>query len=225
MNLIKMLLIFLCSVSVLFGDVIILESGKTINCEIISEDSDIITVKDSDGIVQKIPKHIIVEISRGEAVKIHSLSQSRKPTNQYYSVSLGYGNSFGGFGISSQRRNGFISYHTGIGYFPFSSIAEMGEDIVMWEVGLKFFILNNLYIDLQFGDLGAECFETYDWYGDVIESTQYTLWGPSILVGADLFVNDSFGFILAFGVSKNMVETELLSEYMGAIDLGIIFKL
>lgn len=226
MNYLKTILILITLCPLLLGDIIILDTGKTINCEIISEDSDIITVKDSDGIVQKIPKHMIAEISRGGISSSHSVPQTQKPTNQYFTASLGYGNSYGGFGISTQRRNGFIAYHTGIGYFPFSSVADMGEDIVMFEVGLKFYIINNLYLDLQFGEIGAQCYELYDYYGDVIESNQYTLWGPSILIGADLFLNDIFGFNLAIGVSKNLEKPELLGmEYMGAIDLGLTFKL
>ncbi len=114
----------------------------------------------------------------------------------------------------------------GVGYFP--APFDFAEDVFLFSIGFKTYVPNSgLYLDFQFGSFGVEAkeFTHSSYYYSFTESSQETLYGPSILLGGDWF-GQNIGFNAAIGVSYNMVEIEWVEmKYMLAGDIGFIIML
>ncbi len=138
---------------------------------------------------------------------------------KYFSIAMGYGNSYGSRGIRLQGRIGGavgVGFHGGIGYFP-SILGSRAS--ILGSGGVKFFPTKCLYIDAQFGAFNVG--KQYDYY-----YTQYykrIIYGPSFLVGGDWFLDENFGFNGALGLSFNVGNSYFSTVFLG-IDLGFFVK-
>jgi hypothetical protein len=147
---------------------------------------------------------------------------------QYSSISLGYGNSYGGGGVKFEYRFGTIAIHAGIGYFPPPS--DYAKATVLFSGGVKFFISNkDFYLDIQFGTFGSEARKVslYTSFFTTTEVDQKTLYGPSILLGNTVWFSNSIGLNGAIGASYNMVKIEWTdkAKVLFALDLGLTIRM
>lgn len=165
-------------------------------------------------------------VSFGLAV-VHAEIPQKYPS---FSLGLGYGNSYGGLGVCGQVDfTEMIALHAGAGYFP--AIEEPAEDTLLFGAGITFYPKMELdpfklYVDLQFGGIGVEARQWIDWWGD-IEREQKTLWGISILGGAEIWLSDNFALDAALGLSLNLTKVEWVEEEVNvlvALDAGIMVR-
>jgi hypothetical protein len=163
-----------------------------------------------------------------------SASQSQEAKTEYSThISIGYGNSFGGFGLCVQGDiSEYMALHAGGGYFPLSKVYSNAKDMFMASGGAKVYLMKKsatrFFLDVQFGMLGGEYNETTEY---LASSTRYTkgqkaLYGPTALLGLEIFLgNGAFGFVFAGGASYNLAEIEWKEvKVLGAIDLGIVIR-
>jgi hypothetical protein len=141
--------------------------------------------------------------------------------NTYGSISFGYGNSYGGFGLRLQGRFGRLlgfGIHGGVGYFPFNGGGVLASG------GLKFFYYKGMYLNGQYGLIGVETHQTYSNYNghSSYSYSKSTLQGLSILIGGDWIFGRHVGINAAVGYSK--VFNSLLMGSTIAIDLGLNIK-
>jgi hypothetical protein len=157
---------------------------------------------------------------------IHAEVPQKYPS---FSLGLGYGNSYGGIGVCGQvDLTEMFALHAGAGYFP--AIEEPAEGTLLFSGGITFYPKLDAdpfkpYIDLQFGGIGIEAREWIYWWG--VESEQKTLWGISILGGAEIWLSDDFALDAALGLSLNLTEVEWVEEEVNvlvALDAGIIVR-
>jgi len=142
--------------------------------------------------------------------------QIRKQDN-YFSVAVGAGNSYGGLGLSLQYLmpgNLRLGIHGGAGYFPING------DNYFFNGGIKLYFWDYLYSDLQFGRFGVYSETYYDQYiGYITDSS--IMYGPSLLIGYDWYFADHFGLNLAAGASYDI---DVYKNITYALDLGLIFR-
>jgi len=149
----------------------------------------------------------------------------------YFALGFGFGNSYGCFGVCGQvGLTEMVALHAGVGYFP--AIEEPVEDTLLFSTGVTFYPKMDLepfkpYVDLQFGGIGVEAREWIDWWG-YIEREQKTLWGISILGGAEIWLFDNnLGLDAGLGLSLNLTEIEWVEEkgyIFLALDAGIMVR-
>lgn len=142
------------------------------------------------------------------------IKQSRYQGN-YFSIGLGGGNSYGGFGLELQYMTPGkmkLGIHGGAGYLPFG-----GDPSFLYSGGIKLYFWNYLYLDLQFGAFGV--------YGKVNSNSslnEYSLmYGPSLLIGYDWYFSNHFGLNVAVGGSYDL---DVYKNFTIAADLGFIFR-
>lgn len=212
----------------LTAEIIILDNGTRISGKIINEDKKNYYLLDSDGIERTIPKMMVVEVRMKETSEDNQqnyLNQTKSENDfkNYTSISLGYGNSYGGLGARLQHKFNKLAIHAGCGYFP--APIEFADPAILFSGGLKLYLPNNqLYFDVQFGSFGIYAEEQYDYYGGY-ETRQETLYGPSLLFGGDWMIGDNIGLNGALGASYNSVEMEWIDiTILLAIDLGFYIK-
>ena len=154
-------------------------------------------------------------------------------------LSLGYGTSYGGFGICAEYRGtSQITGHAGIGYFPAKSATgeEFVNNRIMGAAGIRVYLLSQqrqsrrFYLDAQFGAVGVAAKYMGVYYGTdyFYEEKQQLLFGPSALIGMKFVVNpeqkgNRFFFDVAFGVTviTNNPEWSPLSDVVATLDLGL----
>jgi len=162
---------------------------------------------------------------------IHSISKNGENENEdkyfslkknnYFSTAIGYGNSYGGFGIREDfrigRKLGF-GVHAGAGYFPFNGGGFLAS------IGGKVYLYKALYINVQYGYVGIERIEqdSYGWNYSYHKEEKYTLHGPSVLCGGDWIFGKTFGFNAALGITK--VQNSTLFDIVATLDIGFIIK-
>lgn len=155
--------------------------------------------------------------------------------NNYFSMALGYGTSYGGLGLRLQGRVGGvvgIGFHGGVGFFP-AKASGFDKNYVFYNGGLKFFFYKGLYLDGQFGIWGVENYteiiEEYE-NGYLVDFYYYyeekPVYGPSVLVGGDWIWGGKVGFGLnaAAGISINVQNETNFERVRAALDLGFIIK-
>jgi hypothetical protein len=146
--------------------------------------------------------------------------------NKYFSVGVGYGNSYGGLGLRLQQRFGNklgFGWHAGVGYFP-GQVLDM-EPSVWFCGGAKFFWYKAWYINITYGTVARYKQEQYYWgyyYG--YQSEEGNLYGPSFMLGGDWFFNKVFGMNGALGVSVLPDNPYYMQNAVATIDFGFIFK-
>jgi len=220
--------------------IITLDNGSKISGIIQREDTNSIYLIDNDGIERTIPKIKISEISKAEPdntqINIQSnnqVSYINEKDNEFFSIGLGYGNSYGGFGATLQYKFGFAAIHCGIGYFPASVLIgfDFIDNVTLSELGLKLYVDKDqkLYLNAQYGSFGVKAIKIeYSGYPD--EEYQSVMKGPSFLFGVDAYLNEHTGFNAGIGFSYNVVEDEWddlfdrNTTYWFAIDLGFLIK-
>ena len=165
--------------------------------------------------------------------------QSNGQVNPLLTLSCGYGQSFGGFGVSGQINPiPEIGLHAGVGYFPASSFFpeyDFVEDAILFNVGIRAYApleIDPIYLygDLLFGGLGvqAEQWYFYDyWSGDYYyyEESEVLI-GPSALVGGEirfeLSDNIAGGFMGALGLAYALNDIDWLDqEIFLTLDVGV----
>jgi hypothetical protein len=151
----------------------------------------------------------------------------RNRQHHYFSLSLGYGVSYGGLGIRMQARSGGevgFGFHWGTGYAPAYRYMGMGTEVgtFMASAGFKLFVYKGIYLDTQFGILGRDYISEY-YEGYFIDEYDEILYGPSCLVGVDWIFGKHLGFNLAGGVSSP-VNGLSSGEIFPAADLGFLIK-
>ena len=137
----------------------------------------------------------------------------------YFMLGVGYGNSYGGYGLRAQMRvggNQGFGFHAGAGYFPSAP--------VLAAVGVKYFPYRDIYVNAQFGLTGYETSTYWDSWG-YYEYTEQLLYGPSILAGVDMTWGSKvgFGFNAAVGGSY-YVNVINWSSFGVALDVGFIMR-
>jgi len=173
---------------------------------------------------------MVVEVRMKETSKDNQqnyLNQNENPEidlTNYTSISLGYGNSYGGLGVRLQHKFSKLAIHAGCGYFP--APMEFADPVILLSGGFKLYLPNNqLYFDAQFGSFGIYAEEYYDDYGYGYETRQETLYGPSLLFGGDWMIGDNIGLNGALGASYNLVDMEWINKtILLALDLGFYLK-
>lgn len=143
----------------------------------------------------------------------------KRYNGSYFMLGTGYGNSYGGLGITIQQRAGGIvgvGYHIGVGYFPNAP--------VLASVGIKFYFFKGLYIDNQFGLTGWEEHYSYSSNGDY-NYDSHLLYGPSALIGGDFTWGHKvgFGFNAGLGATYN-INAVYFSTVTLALDLGFLIR-
>jgi hypothetical protein len=133
----------------------------------------------------------------------------------YFTVSPGIGSSYAGIGLSLQYltpgklRFGF---HGGAGF------QEPGDFCLTG--GIKIYIWNYIYADVQFGRFGSWETGTIDYYG-YTKTGSGILYGPMFLIGYDLFISDHFGLNFGAGITRDINHDK---EIGPAMDFGFIFR-
>lgn len=162
--------------------------------------------------------------------KQHGTSRSR------YTLSAGYGNSYGGLGLElATPSNRDMSFHIGGGYFPMKSVDPNAENMLMGAAGVRLYldgiaVRSRSYLDLQFGMLGGEYNRT-DYYQNGVlvarAATQQALYGPSMLLGRDIALGGgNLMFRIAGGGSYNLAKVEWKPlKWLWALDIGLTAKL
>lgn len=129
----------------------------------------------------------------------------------------------------NEYRSNALSFHAGVGYFKPSK--DYAKESIFFSGGIKFFLVRDFYLNLQFGHLGIEAkqYVFYDMYGTIITTKveQKNLYGPSVLLGGTLWLSNSLGVNGALGGSYNMVEIDWTDDdkFFVALDLGLTLKL
>jgi hypothetical protein len=114
------------------------------------------------------------------------------------SFGFGYGPSWGGFGGALQVNiNESISIHVGAGLYPttyYYSDYEWAKNEWLYSVGIKYYVpfgsdTFRPYVDLMYGGISVEAVQLVKeiWYYEyTYENIQKTLYGPTLVAGADL---------------------------------------
>lgn len=127
-----------------------------------------------------------------------------------FSIALGYGTSFGGYGIQSgiyltpKKR---VGINLGVGDY-FGDVFVNG--------GVKFYLFDNLYLNPIYGYFGRIYSYEYDVNSDVVEKKHYLI-GPGIFIGYDWFFSKRFGLNLGAGINY---DHKFNQEFLPAFDLG-----
>ncbi len=150
-------------------------------------------------------------------------------------LGLGYGSSFGGAGgmLQLNTKTGF-ALHAGGGLFPTKLIyseTDWVENEALYSVGIKYYfpIRSSAiapYIDVQYGGLRVEAaqivIDIWEFFY-VYSQEQKTLWGPSVLAGAELRLG-RIGLDGALGISYSLTDWEFLEKRLFlAFDVGLVF--
>lgn len=154
-----------------------------------------------------------------------------------FTISLGYGSTTGGIGgaVQMNTRSGF-SFHAGVGYYPAKMIFSDHDWItnkVFFSGGIKYYLPLKIrplrpYLDLQYGGITVEAAQVVlgIWNQEyLIENHQKTLWGPSLLAGAELKFG-SLGLNAAVGAAYNTTSWDFSEENLiltGDISLLLYF--
>ena len=225
-------------------DVLYLKNGRVIRGKIIEMLPDkTVKIRTADGSlfvyqITEVEKIVMEEVKKEEATPAkyaeNTMKKEEMPSKMYNTqISFGYGNSFGGFGASLQGElSENISVHAGGGYFPLSKIYSNAKDMFMVAGGIKVYFNKKsparFFLDSQFGMLGGEYKETTAYSGRTTTSSkeQQALYGPSALIGGEIFLGDgAFGLLFAGGVSYNLAEiTWKEIKVVGALDLGLAVR-
>ena len=139
-------------------------------------------------------------------------------SGNYYSLGLGVGNSYGGYGLRCQYvidRTANIGIHSGAGLMP-----SMGSSkyILLSSIGVQYYLRPNLYADIQFSSFG-EGFTSSDCEG---VSPIKMIYGPGILLGYDWFFTEQFGLNAGAGASLDL--STFKTGVNVSFDLGLLFK-
>jgi hypothetical protein len=209
-------------------DVVYLKNGSIIRGTIIEQrpgDSYKIQTGDMSIFVYKVDE--IEKITKEAALKTDSSKPAKQETfynkgrNKYISLGGGLGNAYGVFGIRVQQRFGKeqgFAYHAGLGVYP--GLDNFSTSLAT-SAGVKFFYYKSGYINLTYGTIGRGSYYRYN--GFYQEVVQETLFGPSVLLGADWFYTKRFGMNTAAGAS--FITNDRYSDKVGlSIDLGFIYK-
>jgi hypothetical protein len=145
--------------------------------------------------------------------------------HSYFSMSIGYGPSYGGLGLRMQARSGGevgFGFHWGTGYMPSYNFMGFGvdENTFMASAGFKFFPYKYIYIDTQFGIFGREYID-YGLYFE--EGRMELLYGPSFTAGVDWIFGKHLGFNLGGGISMPC-DGVYQWDIFPAADLGFLIK-
>ncbi len=149
-------------------------------------------------------------------------------------LGLGYGQSLGGAGVSLQfnTKAGF-ALHGGLGYYPTTLIyseTDWVKNTILYSAGVKYYLpvkssILSPYVDVQYGGLRVEAAQIVlgVWeYTYVLGQEQKTLWGPSVLAGAE-FRKGRFGLNGAVGISYALTEWEYLKQKVSfSFDLSFL---
>ena len=247
---------FITSIIILFVfaisawcDEIVCKDGTVLKGTITQTTEDAVTIQTTFGQTITVKWDKIKEIVKGERAApppktdyppspparsaVEPIRITPVPKKSESSIGLGYGTSYGGFGLCAEFKGGTpFAGHVGIGYFPAKSATgeDFVNDIVMGEVGFKVYFKEaqtsfRPYMDVQFGAVGVAA--NSDWYG----REQKTLIGPSLLGGARVVPNpeamgNRFFFDVAFGVTyftNNPEWSPFDSDIQATLDLGLGF--
>lgn len=139
-------------------------------------------------------------------------SDSNIKTN-YAGIGFGYGNSFGGLGANFQYVGGDnfrFGFHIGGGYLP-------SGDIFLISGGFKFYLVESLYLNPQFGSFGG-----VSYWDSRFGGSGGTLYGPSLLIGYELYLSNTFGIIGSVGGSYDIGDWNTGAHF--ALDSGFIIR-
>jgi hypothetical protein len=234
--LVSFLFIFSASFS---QDIIYLLNGKKVTgtvMEVSNEKIRVHVMDDPDELIREIASREVYMITyRNGKEEIFGIQIPRRSEkyfsngkNEYNSLSLGFGESHGYFGLRFQHRWGGIQgwgYHAGIGISPFGTSEHPAT--INFSAGVKYFFYKGWFIDLQFGTFPADKMITtktdtnkYYNYHDSVR----TAYGPSLMIGGDWFFNRYFGLTADMGFSVNVTRPDF-NPVQFALDFGFIFRL
>lgn len=209
-------------------DIIYQRSGDTICVQVIEISDKIIkykVVENPDDTIRSISTFDVYSIKYKDGKEINFKSKRANKDRfffdhndtYYYSGALGFGQSYGGLGLRFQGRVGRtlgFGYHCGIGILPpVGGYSVSLSNLVFFSVGAKFFYYRAWYLDVQYGSVGRH----------QEGSGSATVYGPSVLIGCDLFFGKGLGVNIAAGVAMNAtVKHEQLAT--PTFDIGFLFK-
>ena len=136
----------------------------------------------------------------------------------YFTLGLGVGNSYGGYGLRCQYvidRTAKIGIHAGAGL-----MTSMGSSkyILLSSIGVQYYLRPNLYADIQFSSFG----EGYTFSDCEGVSPIMRIYGPGILLGYDWFFTEQFGLNAGAGASLDL--SAFKTGINVSFDLGLLFK-
>lgn len=143
----------------------------------------------------------------------------------------GYGQSFGGLGISSQvHLSPEVGLHGGVGYFPSSLIADFVPDVILLSLGIRLYAPLELnpfypYMDMQIGGIGVEAVQYFDSLYGYSEEWEILI-GPSFLLGCEvrfeLMDGIGGGFFGGLGLSYITNDIDWLNQkILLTLDMGV----
>jgi hypothetical protein len=204
-----------------FHEMIYLRNRDMIVGEIVSDSSDNITLR--------LPNKSEIGIARKDIERIAPSGDKffQRSHNRYTSFGFGFGNGYGGIGVKFQQRRGGemgFAYHLGLG-LQFDLF--IGEPIIRYNAGIKWYYYRNLYLDLAYGFL----------YRKQIPRSEIEVYNYYISLGTDLFIKRNFGFNVSLGIAPEYIPNNgdfdifdvdenglVLPRYL-VVELGIIVKL
>lgn len=149
---------------------------------------------------------------------------------------IGYGTSYGGFGLNVTTKGKLLKLSAGGGYFPASMIMmELNEDIdflqdaFLFNGGIKMYFgkKHKSYLHLQYGHFGVYALQIkYLQQGQiVVETEQHKLAGLTLLTGLDIPFGKTLGLNLSLGITRKFTEVPFINhDYFIATDLGLLFR-
>jgi len=145
-------------------------------------------------------------------------------------VSLGYGNSYGGFGAQVAYKYNKFAFHAGAGYFDPDLLTELSfiPPVILTNAGIKYYLnqKETLYMDLSAGTYGVEGYSY--WSGNYSDSEWTYILGPQLSGGLDYYFLDNLGLNLGMGLGINFNHQDYapdLGIFILSIDVGINFRI
>ncbi len=195
---------------------------------------------DPEGLVREVASREVYMITyRNGKEEIFGSKKTVRPEqyfsngkNEYYSLSMGIGQSHGFLGVRFQHRWGGLQgwgYHAGIGISPFGTSEH--PVTLNFSAGGKFFFYKGWFLGVQFGTFAIQKMKEYtpvdtskihNYHNNYHDDIR-TACGPSIMVGGDWLFSRYFGITGDLGVSFN-VSRPGFEATMVAVDLGFIYR-
>ena len=175
--------------------------------------------------VEKQPQKESQKTQTNELYEYRENNTVSSKNESHFALGIGYGNSYGGVGTKVQ----FIQelggdFSIGI-QASIGTILDINSDeinsILSYSGGILIYPFKSFYLNLQYGGFGIYYKANYDFDSGSLSFSPELLYGPSVLVGYELFLSEHFGLNLGAGGCYDLNGG---NQYYYAYDVGMIFR-